>query len=155
LNLPLTLSDGTAWGRDTQLANAGVLFYLILLTQLADMFQTAWSRLVGRRVIAPAVSATRTWEGFLGGVTSTTLIGALLWWATPFRFWEAACMSMIVAVTAFCGNMVMSAIKRDRGVADFGTLVQGHPGVLDRIDSICFAAPVFYHLTRYFFSALA
>ncbi len=155
LNLPLTLSDGTAWGRGSHLASAGLLFYLILLTQLADMFQTAWSRLVGRRVIAPEVSATRTWEGFLGGVTSTTLIGALLWWATPFRFWEAACMSMIVAVTAFCGNMVMSAIKRDRGVADFGTLVQGHPGVLDRIDSICFAAPVFYHLTRYFFSEFA
>jgi phosphatidate cytidylyltransferase len=155
LNLPLTYSDGTAWGRDSHLANAGLLFYLILLTQLADMFQTAWSRLVGRRVIAPDISATRTWEGFLGGVTSTTLIGALLWWATPFRFWEAACMSMIVAVTAFCGNLVMSAIKRDRGVADFGTLVQGHPGVLDRIDSICFAAPVFYHLTRYFFSELA
>ena len=62
-------------------------------------------------------------------------------------------MSMVVATAAFAGNMVMSAIKRDRGVADFGTLVQGHPGILDRIDSICFAAPVFYHLTRYFFTA--
>jgi len=153
LNLRLTRSDGTAWGRDSHLAAAGLLFYLVLLTQLADVFQTAWSRLLGRRVIAPDISGTRTWEGFLGGVTSTTLIGAMLWWATPFRFWEAACMSMIVAVTAFGGNMVMSAIKRDRNVADFGTLVQGHPGVLDRIDSICFAAPVFYHLTRYFFSA--
>ncbi len=154
LNLPLTRSDGTAWGRGPHLAAAGLLFYLVLLTQLADVFQTTWSRLLGRRVIAPAISATRTWEGFLGGVTSTTLIGALLWWATPFRFWEAACMSMIVAVAAFGGNMVMSAVKRDRNVADFGTLVQGHPGVLDRIDSICFAAPVFYHLTRYFFSEL-
>ncbi|NLF70619.1 MAG: phosphatidate cytidylyltransferase [Candidatus Anammoximicrobium sp.] len=155
LNLPLTRSNGAAWGRDSHLAAAGLLFYLVLLTQLADVFQTAWSRLLGRRVIAPAISATRTWEGFLGGVTSTTLIGSLLWWATPFRFWEAACMSMIVAVTAFAGNMVMSAIKRDRNVADFGTLVQGHPGVLDRIDSLCFAAPLFYHLTRYFFSELA
>lgn len=154
LNLPLTHSDGTPWGRDSHLAAAGLLFYLVLLTQLADVFQTTWSRLVGRHVIAPEISGTRTWEGFLGGVTSTTLIGALLWWATPFRFWEAACMSMIVAATAFGGNMVMSAIKRDRNVADFGTLVQGHPGVLDRIDSICFAAPVFYHLTRYFFSQL-
>lgn len=154
LNLRLRLSDGTPWGRDSYLANAGLLFYLILLTQLADVFQMTWSRLVGRRVIAPAISATRTWEGFLGGVTSTTLVGALLWWATPFHFWECACMSMIVAVAAFCGNMVTSAIKRDRGVADFGTLVEGHPGVLDRIDSICFAAPVFYHLTRYFFADL-
>jgi phosphatidate cytidylyltransferase len=154
LNLPLTGSDGTAWGRDSHLAAAGLLFYLVLLTQLADVFQTTWSRLVGRHVIAPEISSTRTWEGFLGGITSTTLVGALLYWATPFRFWEAACMSMIVAATAFGGNMVMSAIKRDRNVADFGTLVQGHPGVLDRIDSICFAAPVFYHLTRHFFSTL-
>jgi phosphatidate cytidylyltransferase len=107
---------------------------------------------VGRRVIAPAVSPSRTWEGFLGGVTTATLIGALLYQATPFTFWEAACMSMVVALMGFAGNMVMSAIKRDRGVADYGTLVQGHAGVLDRIDSICFAAPVFYHLTRYFFT---
>ncbi len=155
LNLPLRpRAEDAAWAGDSHLARSGLLFYLVLLTQLADVFQNAWSRLVGRRVIAPEISATRTWEGFLGGVTSTTLIGALLWWATPFGFWEAACMSMIVAVTAFAGNMVMSAIKRDRNVADFGTLVQGHPGVLDRIDSICFAAPVFYHLTRHFFSAL-
>ena len=61
-------------------------------------------------------------------------------------------MSMIIAVMGFAGGMTMSAIKRDRGVKDYGTLVQGHVGVLDRIDSICFAAPVFFHLTRFFFS---
>jgi phosphatidate cytidylyltransferase len=153
MNLRLTTSDGVPWGEaeSKSLPNAGLLFYFILIVQLADVLQNVWSRLLGRRVIAPAINAGRTWEGFLGGVTSATLIGALLWWATPFRFWEAACMSMIVAVAGFSGSMVLSAVKRDRGVADYGTLVQGHPGVLDRIDSICFAAPVFYHLTRYFF----
>jgi phosphatidate cytidylyltransferase len=156
LNLHLTRSDGTAWGKaGSHLPNAGLLFYFILITQLADMFQNLWTRLVGRRVIAPAISPSRTWEGFYGSVTSASLTGALLWWATPFRFWEAACMSMVVALAGFGGNMVMSAIKRDRGVADYGTLVQGHPGVLDRIDSICFAAPVFFHLTRYFFADLS
>jgi phosphatidate cytidylyltransferase len=156
LNLQLTTSLGAAWGRPgSNLPNAGLLFYFILIVQLQDVLQDVWSRLVGRRVIAPAINASRTWEGFLGGVTSATLIGALLWWATPFRFWEAACMSMVVAVMGFSGGMVMSAIKRDRGVADYGTLVQGHAGVLDRIDSICFAAPVFYHLTRCFFSVVS
>jgi phosphatidate cytidylyltransferase len=156
LHLPLTRSDGSAWVTgSSHLPNAGLLFYFILITQIADVLQNAWSRLAGRRVIAPGVSPSRTWEGFLGGVTSATLIGALLWWSTPFWFWEAACMSMVVALSGFGGNMVMSAIKRDRGVADYGTLVEGHPGVLDRIDSICFAAPVFYHLTRYFFSTAA
>ena len=80
-----------------------------------------------------------------------TLLGAALWWATPFQPWEAAGMSMIIAVMGFAGGMTMSAIKRDRGVKDYGTLVTGHGGVLDRIDNICFAAPVFYHFTRYFF----
>jgi phosphatidate cytidylyltransferase len=62
----------------------------------------------------------------------------------------AAIMSMIIAVMGFAGGMTMSAIKRDRGVQDYGTLVEGHPGLLDRIDSICFAAPVFFHITRFF-----
>ena len=97
-------------------------------------------------MIAPAVSANRTWEGFCGGVASTTLFGVLLWWVTPFGLWGSACMAMVVAVMGFAGGMTMSAIKRDRGVTDYGTLVQGHAGLLDRIDSICFAAPVFYHL---------
>jgi phosphatidate cytidylyltransferase len=156
LNLRLARSDGSLWGDpNSHLPNAGLLFYFVLIAQLSDVLQNAWGQLAGRRVIAPAINASRTWEGFLGGVASATLIGALLWWATPFGFGEAACMSMIVAVTGFAGSMVMSAIKRDRGVADYGTLVQGHPGVLDRIDSICFAAPIFFHLTRHFFSAIA
>ncbi len=132
--------------------NESVLFFFVLTVQLGDVFQYGWGKLLGRRVIAPAINASRTWEGFFGGIATTTLVGALLWWATPFRIWEAACMSMVIAVMGFAGSMTMSAIKRDRGVEDYGTLVQGHPGVLDRIDSICFAAPVFYHLTRYFFS---
>jgi phosphatidate cytidylyltransferase len=75
-----------------------------------------------------------------------------LWWVTPFSIWEAACMSMVIGVMGMFGGMTMSAIKRDRGVNDYGSLVLGHAGVLDRIDTLCFAAPVFYHLTRYFFT---
>jgi phosphatidate cytidylyltransferase len=153
LNLELLTTHGEPWGEHgSHLANAGLLFYFILVVQLGDVLQHVWNRLAGRRVIAPKINALRTWEGLLGGVLSTTLVGGLLWWATPFQFWQAACMSMVVATMWFAGSMVMSAIKRDRGVEDYGTLVQGHHGVLDRIDSLCFAAPVFYHLTRYFFS---
>ncbi len=134
---------------------AGLLFYFILIVQLSDIFQYAWGKLLGQRVIAPQINASRTWEGFVGGVLTTAIVGALLWWVTPFRIWEAACMAFVTAVMGSAGGMTMSAIKRDRGVSDTGTLVQGHAGVLDRIDSICFAAPVFFHLTRYFFSDLA
>jgi len=135
-------------------SNAGLLFFLVLIVQLSDVFQYVWGRLLGHRVIAPEINASRTWEGFLGGVATTTIAGTLLWWATPFRLWEAACMSLIIAIMAFAGGMTLSAVKRDRGVADTGTLVQGHAGVLDRIDSLCFAAPVFFHLTRYYFSVI-
>jgi phosphatidate cytidylyltransferase len=131
---------------------AGLLFYFVLVVQLNDVFQYAWGRL-GKRVIAPDINASRTWEGLLGGLATTTLVGSMLWWATPFRIWEAAGMSLAIGVMGFAGGMVMSAIKRDRGVEDYGTLVQGHAGLLDRIDSICFAAPIFFHLTRHFFSS--
>jgi phosphatidate cytidylyltransferase len=136
-------------------AQAGLLFYFILIVQTGDIFQYVWGKAFGRRVIAPEINASRTWEGFLGGAATTTVLGAMLWWVTPFRIWEAALMSLITAMMGFAGRLTMSAIKRDRGVTDTGTLVQGHAGVLDRIDSICFSAPVFFHLTRFFFSDLS
>jgi phosphatidate cytidylyltransferase len=131
--------------------NPRLLFFFVLVVQLGDVLQFAWGKLLGRHVIAPAISPSRTWEGFFLGVASASLIGAALWWATPFEPWQAAAMSAVITVMGFAGGMTMSAIKRDRGVKDYGTLVVGHGGVLDRIDSICFAAPVFYHLTRFFF----
>ena len=92
----------------------------------------------------------------MGGTASVTLIGAALWWATPFHvhWWMAAVMSAVISLMGFAGALTMSAIKRDRGVKDYGTLVEGHGGVLDRIDSICFAAPVFFHFTRYYLIAI-
>ena len=131
---------------------AGLLFYFVLIVQLNDVFQYLWGHLFGKTVIAPQINASRTWEGFIGGVLSTMLLGTLLCWATPFKLWEAACIAGVVAVMGFAGSMTMSGIKRDRGVKDYGTLVSGHAGVLDRIDSICFAAPVFFHIVRYFFT---
>ncbi len=136
-------------------SRAGVLFYLILIVQIGDVMQYVWSRFWGRRIIAPAINESRTWEGFFGGVLTTTLVGAVLHAMTPFNAWQAAFLSLVTAVMGFAGGMTMSAIKRDRGVKDYGTLVEGHAGILDRIDSLCFAAPVFFHLTRFLFTDLA
>src|SRR4030095_6455139 len=102
--------------------------------------------------IAPLVSPNKTVEGFLGGVITTTLIGVALWWSTPFKPWQAGLLALALALGGFAGGLCMSAIKRDRGVKDFGTMISGHGGILDRIDSICFSAPVFFHLTRYYFA---
>ncbi len=132
-------------------SNASVLFFFILIVQLNDVFQYMWSQLRGKHVIAPQINASRTWEGLIGGVLSTTAIGMLLFWATPFSYW-AGPIAGVVSLAGFAGSMTMSGIKRDRNVKDYGTLVSGHAGVLDRIDSLCFAAPVFFHITRYFFT---
>jgi phosphatidate cytidylyltransferase len=138
-------------GQEEPYRNARLLFFFVLIVQLSDALQYAWSQIPSRHVIAPSISPTRTWEGLLGGTSSVMLIGAALWWATPFQgssWWMAAAMSAVIALMSFAGGITMSAIKRDRGVKDYGTLIEGHGGVLDRIDSICFAAPVFFHFTR-------
>ncbi|HVA48252.1 MAG TPA: phosphatidate cytidylyltransferase [Pirellulales bacterium] len=132
--------------------NARLLFFFLLVVALGDAFQYLTEKLIGQHVIAPAISPNRTWEGFLGGVGCATLFGAAMWWATPFHPLEAALMSLIITTMGFAGGLTMSAIKRDRGVKDYGTLIEGHGGVLDRIDSTCFAAPIFYHVTRYLFT---
>lgn len=132
--------------------NAKLLFYLVLVVQISDVLQYVWGKTLGRRKIAPNVSPNKTVEGFVGGVASAALVGAALWWATPFTPWQSAGMSLAITLMGFFGGLVMSAIKRDRGVKDYGQMIEGHGGVLDRIDSICFAAPVFFHLTRHFFT---
>ncbi|MBU6238551.1 MAG: phosphatidate cytidylyltransferase [Planctomycetes bacterium] len=148
LDLELCRSDGTVWDG----SRTGLLFFFILISQLSDVLQWTWGRIRSKRVIAKEISSTRTWDGVLGGSLSTGIFGALLYWVTPFTPWESAFMAIVVSILGFAGGITMSAIKRDRGVHDYGTLVMGHAGVLDRIDSICFSAPVFYHLTRFFFS---
>ncbi len=138
-----------------QQAGAEMLFFFVLLVQLGDLFEFAWDKLLGRRVVAPAISRHKTWEGFLGGALSTSLVGAAFWWALPKTFsspWQSAAMALVITAAGYGGGLTMSAIKRDRGVKDYGTLIEGHGGILDRLDSLCFAAPVFFHLARFFFN---
>lgn len=132
--------------------NGKLVFYLVLVAQLSDVFQYVWGKTLGRHKIAPHVSPNKTWEGFIGGIATATALGAGLWWATPFTPWQSAGMSLAITLMGFAGGLVMSAIKRDRGVKDYGSMIEGHGGVMDRIDSICFSATVFFHLTRYFFT---
>jgi len=131
--------------------DATLLLYLVLVDQMSDVLQYVWGKLAGKHRIAPQVSPNKTWEGFIGGVVTATLLGTALWWATPFKPLQAAGMSLAITLLGFAGGLVMSAIKRDVGVKDFGAVIEGHGGILDRIDSLCFAAPIFFHLVRYFF----
>lgn len=131
-----------------------LIAFLVVVVQLSDVLQYVWGKLLGRRPIAPQLSPSKTWEGFLGGVASATLIGAGLWWMTPFAPLQAAALALMVALMGFVGGLVMSAIKRDRGVKDWGHLIAGHGGFIDRLDSVIFAAPVFFHVVRFFWSTV-
>jgi phosphatidate cytidylyltransferase len=132
--------------------NALLICFLILVVQMSDVLQYVWGKLCGKRKVAPELSPSKTVEGFLGGVASASLLGAAMWWITPFNFWQAGAMALAIAFMGFLGGLVMSAIKRDRGVKDWGAMIEGHGGMLDRLDSVCFAAPIFFHLTRYYFT---
>lgn len=132
--------------------NAFLLVFLILVVQSSDVLQYVWGKLAGRTKIAPEMSPSKTVEGFVGGVASATLLGGALWWITPFSPLQAAGVSLALALAGFLGGLVMSAIKRDRGVKDWGTLIEGHGGMLDRLDSVCFSAPIFFHVLRYWWS---
>ena len=129
-----------------------LIAFLILVVQSSDVLQYVWGKLLGRHQIAPSLSPSKTVEGFAGGIASATLLGAALWWITPFSPWQAAIMALVINLMGFCGGLVMSAIKRDRGVKDWGQMIEGHGGMLDRLDSVVFAAPIFFHLTRYWWT---
>jgi phosphatidate cytidylyltransferase len=126
-----------------------LLVFLVIVVQMSDVLQYVWGKLLGRHKIAPHLSPNKTWEGFVGGVVSASLIGTALFTITPFTILQAAAISLTIAILGFFGGIVMSAIKRDAGVKDFGHLIEGHGGILDRVDSLCFAAPVFFHIVRY------
>ena len=132
--------------------NALLIFYLVLIVQLSDVLQYVFGRLFGRTKVAPVVSPSKTVEGLVGGGISATLIGAAMYWITPFSPLQALVMALVIVVMGFLGGLALSAVKRSMGVKDWGTMIEGHGGMLDRIDSLSFASPIFFHLTRYYFS---
>jgi phosphatidate cytidylyltransferase len=134
--------------------NAKLLFFVVIITQLSDVLQYVFGKTIGRRKIAPNVSPGKTWEGLMCGGLSAAAVGTALWWATPFTPLIAAAMSLVLVLIGFLGGLVMSAVKRSIGTKDWGKGIPGHGGILDRMDSLLFAAPVFFHLTRYFFEAV-
>lgn len=132
--------------------NLLLIAFLVIVVQLSDVLQYVCGKLMGKRKIAPNLSPSKTLEGFIGGVTLATLVGGALWWITPFTFWQALLIALMINILGFFGGLVMSAIKRDRGVKDWGHMIEGHGGMLDRLDSVCFAAPVFFHFVRYWWT---
>ena len=129
--------------------NVLLIAFLIIIVQLSDVLQYVWGKLLGKRQIAPNLSPSKTLEGLVGGILSATLIGSALYWITPFSPLEAGLIAFIITIMGFFGGLVMSAIKRDKGIKDWGHSIAGHGGFIDRLDSVIFSAPIFFHLTRY------
>ena len=129
--------------------NLLLVVFLLLTVQSSDVFQYIWGKLLGRHALSKQISPSKTVEGLVGGVLSATVMGAALWWITPFSPVEAAFVALVINTLGFFGGFVLSAIKRDRGVKDWGHLIEGHGGMLDRVDSLAFSAPVFFHLLRH------
>jgi phosphatidate cytidylyltransferase len=127
-----------------------LMVFLILVAQVSDVMQYMWGKLAGRHKIAPEISPSKTVEGLIGGIASATALGAGLWWMTPFTVIQAGVMAFLIALAGFLGGLVMSAIKRDRRVKDWSQFIPGHGGMLDRVDSLCFSAPMFFYLARWF-----
>lgn len=127
----------------------GLLLFVVFITEINDVMQFTWGKLLGKHKIIPKVSPNKTWEGFIGGILCTTAIGYALKFLTPLGGKEILLVSLIVAFAGFIGDIVMSAVKRDIGVKDTGAVIPGHGGILDRIDSLAYTAPAFFHLVYY------
>jgi phosphatidate cytidylyltransferase len=124
----------------------GLLLFTVFITEMNDVFQFTWGKLLGKHKIVPKVSPNKTWEGFVGGIITTTVCGYFLRFLTPMDEIQAILVTFTVAVTGFIGDVVVSAIKRDIGIKDTGSAIPGHGGILDRIDSLSMTAPVFFYI---------
>lgn len=129
---------------------AGLVLFLVFLTQFNDVSQYVSGKLLGRHRVAPRVSPGKTVEGLLGGIVTTTALGwALGTWLTPLDGLQSAGAGLLIGLAGFVGDVVISALKRDLGIKDSGSLLPGHGGVLDRVDSLIYTAPLFFHYVYY------
>lgn len=128
-----------------------LVLYLILLTELNDILQYIWGKSLGRHKIVPKVSPNKTVEGFVGALMSITLLAWFFSFLTPFSTLQALVAGILIATSGFIGDVVVSMVKRDIGVKDTGTLLPGHGGILDRVDSLVYTAPLFFHYTYYLY----
>lgn len=130
----------------------GLVLFLVTITQLNDVCQYIWGKAFGRNKIIPLVSPNKTWEGFIGGVASSIVLATLLApILTPLSFIHSILAGALISCFGFVGDVTISALKRDIGIKDSGNILPGHGGILDRIDSLTYTAPLFFHFIHYFY----
>jgi phosphatidate cytidylyltransferase len=130
--------------------NVGLVLYLLFLTQFNDVAQYVWGKSLGRHRIIPKISPNKTWAGFIGGVATTIALGGVLaGWLTPLSVQQGLLAGLLIGVAGFFGDLAMSAVKRDLRIKDTGQAIPGHGGILDRLDSLTYTAPLFFHYLHY------
>ena len=130
--------------------NAGLLLFLLFLTQFNDVLQYVWGRCLGKTSIVPNISPSKTLAGFVGGVSTTIVLAWLLApYLTPFKWQQALAAGALIGLGGFVGDVLISAIKRDIGLKNTSNLIPGHGGILDRIDSLIFTAPMFFYFVYF------
>jgi phosphatidate cytidylyltransferase len=134
------------------ISGAELVLYLVFLTQFNDVSQYIWGKLFGKHKIVPKVSPNKTWQGFIGGIVTTTFLAYLVApYLTPLSTQHAILSGLLISTTGFIGDVTISAVKRDIGVKDSGGLIPGHGGILDRIDSLTYTGPLFFHFIYYLY----
>ena len=146
---------GWMFGHLAFLANAsnayGYLLYLVFAVEVNDVAAYTFGKLFGRHLLRSNISPKKTWEGSLGALAVSMALPWAFWFSFPhFTPRELILTGLIVGVTGQFGDLSMSVIKRDVGVKDMGALIRGHGGILDRIDSLIYATPLFFHMAGYF-----
>jgi phosphatidate cytidylyltransferase len=135
-----------------ELPGIGLVLFLVIMTQLNDVFQFIWGKLFGRAKILPSVSPGKTWAGFIGGVLTCIIIA---WVLGPFLTIldpkQSLISGFIIGVSGFFGDVNLSALKRDMNIKDSGSLLPGHGGILDRVDSLTYTSPLFFHFVYWSF----
>ena len=139
-------------GQEESFAGAGLVLFVVVLTQANDVAQFLWGKMLGKKKIVPKVSPNKTWAGFIGGVLTTTVLAVILApLITPFSLFSSIIAGLYIGLTGFIGDVNISALKRDLNIKDTSAIIPGHGGILDRVDSLTYTAPLFFHFTRYFY----
>jgi phosphatidate cytidylyltransferase len=147
--LLLPHQGGSVW-RSELTGGVSLVLYVAVLTQLNDVMQYVWGKALGKSKVVPSVSPGKTWAGLIGGVCTTIVLSvALAPLLTPLTRLESALAGAIIGLGGFIGDITVSAVKRDLHQKDSGTMLPGHGGILDRVDSLTYTAPLFFHLVRY------
>ena len=136
--------------RNPSAGGDGLLLYLLILTEFNDVAQYVSGKTLGRHKVIPKVSPKKTVEGVIGGVIATTLLAMLMApYLTPLTPAESVLLGLLLGLAGFFGDVTLSALKRDIGIKDSGSILPGHGGILDRVDSLTFTAPLFFHAVYY------